>query len=115
MREGLAVVDACLRCVVAAQLTGSLAWWALENPVGKLRRFLGPPQFSFQPTEYGDPYTKRTLLWGKFALPLRMLVEAPVAATAGSKMWRLPPSEDRAMLRSVTPAGFAQAFFEANP
>ena len=40
---------------------------------------------------------------------------APVAATAGSKMWRLPPSEDRAALRSVTPAGFARAFFEANP
>jgi hypothetical protein len=27
----------------------------------------------------------------------------------------LPPSEDRAALRSVTPAGFAKAFYEANP
>lgn len=115
MRDAIAVVDACLRVVVTAQLAGSLAWWALENPVGKLRRFLGPPQFSFQPNEYGDPYTKRTLLWGKFAPPIRTLVEAPVAATEGSKMWRLPPSEDRAALRSVTPAGFSQAFFEANP
>lgn len=25
------------------------------------------------------------------------------------------PSEDRARLRSLTPGGFAQAFFEANP
>lgn len=115
MREALAVVDACLRFVVAAQLAGSLAWWALENPVGRLRHYLGPPQFSFQPNEYGDPYTKRTLLWGRFAAPLRTLIEPPVAATEGSKMWRLPPSPERQALRSVTPAGFAQAFFEANP
>jgi hypothetical protein len=29
-------------------------------------------------------------------------------------MHLLPPSLDRARLRSVTPQGFAQAFFEAN-
>ena len=28
---------------------------------------------------------------------------------------KLPPSKDRATLRSVTPPGFAKAFFEANP
>lgn len=115
MREAIAIVDACLRVVVACQLAGDLAWWALENPIGKLRQYLGPPQFSFQPNEYGDPYTKRTLLWGKFAPPIRTLVEAPVAATDGSKMWKLPPSDNRTALRSITPAGFAQAFFEANP
>jgi hypothetical protein len=30
-------------------------------------------------------------------------------------MHRLPPSPERALLRSATPAGFARAFFEANP
>lgn len=115
MRDAISVVDACLRVIVAAQLAGDLVWWALENPIGKVRRYLGPPQFSFQPNEYGDPYTKRTLLWGKFAPPIRTLIEAPVAATEGSKMWRMAPSDDRAALRSVTPAGFARAFFEANP
>jgi hypothetical protein len=39
----------------------------------------------------------------------------PVEAVEGSKMHRLPPSPDRAALRSVTPGGFARAFFEANP
>lgn len=32
----------------------------------------------------------------------------------GSRMHLLPPSEDRANLRSRTPIGFAQAVFEAN-
>jgi hypothetical protein len=30
-------------------------------------------------------------------------------------MHLLPPSADRAALRSETPMGFANAFFEANP
>ncbi len=33
----------------------------------------------------------------------------------GSRMHRLPPSPERAALRSVTPEGFARAFFDANP
>jgi hypothetical protein len=107
MREGLSVVDACLRLVVACRP----AWWALENPAGKLRRYLGAPRLTFQPNEYGDPWTKRTCLWGEFNTPLR----APVAATEGSKFHRLPPGPERAALRSVTPPGFARAFFEANP
>ena len=32
----------------------------------------------------------------------------------GSRFHRLPPSDDRANLRSATPMGFAQAVFEAN-
>jgi len=58
--EGLAVVDACLRIVVALRPQ----WWCLENPVGRLRRYLGEPRMTFNPCDYGDPYTKRTLLWG---------------------------------------------------
>ena len=107
MREGLSVVDACLRIIWAAQPR----WWCLENPVGKLQQYLGPPRMTFNPNDYGDDYTKRTCLWGDFDTPAR----TPVPATAGSRMHRLPPSPDRAALRSVTPAGFARAFFEANP
>jgi hypothetical protein len=107
MREGLSIVDACCRIILATRP----AWWVLENPTGKLKRYLGPPAMTFQPNEYGDPYTKRTCLWGDFTAPQR----SPVPATEGSKMHRLGPSEDRAALRSVTPEGFAKAFFEANP
>lgn len=105
--EGLAVVDACLRIVTVHRPQ----WWVLENPVGRLSDYLGRPRMAFDPYEYGDDYTKRTLLWGEFKEPLKR----PVPATAGSKMHLLSPTPERAALRSVTPAGFARAFFEANP
>lgn len=105
--EALSVVDACLRVIWAAKPQ----WWALENPVGRLRRFLGDPAMIFQPCDYGDPWTKRTCLWGDFKPPTR----TPVEPTEGSKMHLLPPSADRWRLRSETPPRFARAFFEANP
>jgi hypothetical protein len=105
--EGLAVVDACMRIIAIHKPK----WWALENPVGRLTRYLGKPRLVFQPCDYGDPYTKRTCLWGDFTIP----VKTPVEATEGSKMWLMGESKARAALRSVTPPGFAQAFFNANP
>jgi hypothetical protein len=107
MIEGLSVVDACLRLVAVTRP----AWWALENPAGKLSRYLGEPTYTFQPNHHGDPYTKFTCLWGAFNVPER----APVPASEGSKMHRLGPSPERAALRSETPMGFARAFFEVNP
>jgi hypothetical protein len=108
IREALSIVDACLRIVAVTQP----AWWALENPIGKLVRWLGPPAMRFNPCDYGDPYTKRTCLWGSFRQPGKA---SKVRPTEGSKLHRLPPSPERAALRSVTPSGFARAFFEANP
>ena len=105
--EALSVVDACLRIV---QVTKP-QWWAIENPVGRLRRYLGPPVHIFNPCDYGDPYTKKTLLWGQFNIPEK----TPVQPTEGSKLHRLPPTPDRWKLRSQTPQGFAKAFFKANP
>lgn len=107
LREAMSVVDACLRIIWAHRPR----WWALENPVGRLTRYLGPPQFSFQPCDFGDPYTKRTLIWGVFNLPQ----PRPVEPTEGSKMHLLPPSPDRWRLRSATPQGFANAFYRSNP
>jgi len=105
--EGLSIVDACLRVVLLTRPT----WWCLENPIGRLVHYLGKPKMYFHPWEYGDPYTKKTCLWGKFIEP----VKNPVEPTEGGKIHRMPPSPDRGKLRSITPPGFAQAFFEANP
>ena len=96
-------------------------WWCLENPVGRLNSMVpaladyGP--WYFQPCDYGDPYTKKTGLWGEFVAPLPLFVGEvrAVEAVEGSRMHRLPPSSERAALRSMTPPGFARAFFEVNP
>ncbi len=110
MIEGLSVVDACLRLVAACKPK----WWVLENPVGKLSRYLGPPRMYFNPCHYGDPYTKRTGLWGDFNTDLP---RNDVEPTEGSKMHTQYGGKSMATknARSATPAGFARAFFEANP
>lgn len=107
--EGLSVVDACMR------LIGILRpeWWALENPVGRLSRFMGPWSHSFHPWQYGDGYQKRTLLWGSFNVPPFTVTERP--PDTDQRIWTMGPSPDRAKMRSMTPQGFARAFYEANP
>ena len=89
--------------------------WAIENPVGRIEKLTGltPWRLSFNPNQFGDPYTKRTLLWGRFNADLPI---APVEATEGSKMHRLYGGKSQATknARSVTPEGFAYAFFQAN-
>ncbi len=96
-------------------------FWAIENPVGRMNSLIpemkryGP--WYFQPHHYGDPYTKKTGLWGRFVPPLPIFAQKawqPVEPTEGSKMHLLPPSPNRAELRSETPMGFAYAFYEAN-
>lgn len=112
--EGLELVEAC-----RAICEWSGAPWLLENPVGTLSTYWRKPDHRFDPCDFGDyldppgdAYTKRTCLWtgGGFVMP----EPKPVVPVNGSKMHRLPPSEDRARLRSETPRGFAQAVFEAN-
>lgn len=103
----LEVVEACR---AFCERTGKP--WMLENPVGQLATYWRKPDYTFDPCDYGDPYTKKTCLWtgGGFVMPWRSRVEP----TEGSKMHRLPPSKDRANLRSETPMGFARAVFEVN-
>jgi len=108
--EGLALVDACMRVI----MVHDPEWWVLENPVGRLTRWLGPWEHTYQPNEYGDPYTKRTCLWGDFIMPIK-LKSAWVEPTEGSKMHLMAPSPERANLRAASPPGFCKAFREANP
>lgn len=137
LTEALKVVRACMGIIAETEL----AWWALENPVGRLSSFIGKWRYTFQPYDYGDPWTKRTCIWGMHNIPIKSPV-APVGAWMGSHAggkplgivdhplmllepdavflppdWvhKLPPSADRAVLRSITPPGFAKAFCEANP
>ena len=93
-------------------------FWVFENPVGRLPTLipeLGKPWY-FDPCNFGDPYTKKTGLWGSFYTDLeRDDVEPSRACKAGSWLMQLGGSSEKTKaLRSVTPPGFARAFFEAN-
>lgn len=143
LKEGMECVRAVLNIIWAIkeiqQETGKktlpLKFWALENPYhGFLPQFLGKPAFSFDPWEFGDGYQKRTGLWGHFNEPKKnptpMTDEAKTKAktnshlhTLGVKFDYLKSKDihpeafgkfDRQTRRSITPAGFAQSFFEAN-
>lgn len=113
--DSLQLVEACRRICEA-----SGAKWMLENPVGRLSTCWRKPDHIFDPCDYAgyldvpapEAYTKKTCLWtgGGFAMPEVRRVNPDL----GSKMHFIPPSDERANLRSATPMGFAQAVFEAN-
>lgn len=114
LSRSLAVVDACRRICEWTE-----APYCIENPVGTLATYWREPDYIFDPCDFGayldppgDEYTKKTCLWtgNGFVMPEKKYI----FPSEGSKMHRLPPSEDRADLRSETPMGFAMAVFEAN-
>ena len=120
--EGLSVVDACLRIALITKPK----FWVLENPVGRLKHYIGDAKCTFQPYEYGDNYSKRTCLWGDFNMPEPTDIVEPDMVEFISKKgekkrmsknyydaFKLPEKE-RARLRSMTPQGFAKAFYEVN-
>jgi len=47
-------------------------WWVIENPFnGTMKDFLGEPDYTYQPWEFGSPWTKKTALWGVFSKPVK--------------------------------------------
>lgn len=93
--------------------------YMIENPISTISSYWRKPDYAFDPCDFAgyeggeaDTYTKRTCLWtgGGFVMPPPMRRE-PVD---GSRMHLLPPSSERANLRSATPKGFARAAFQAN-
>lgn len=112
---GMECVNACMRIILQARPR----WWALENPTGHLSKFLGTPRDTWEPCDFGDPWTKRTAIWGDFALPERGPFVQPLGNGPFCKVCD-PESRRRswcsnAAHRAVTPPGFAAAFFRANP
>jgi len=105
--DSLSLVDATCRII----LVHRPQWWVIENPIGRLKDWLGEPVMLFDPADYGDPWTKRSCLWGRFNPPLKRRV----MVTEPNKIHHAPDSLDRANRRSETSLGFARAFFEANP
>ena len=74
---------------------------------------MGEPAYKFHPFYFGDAYTKRTFLWGKFNIPEKKYLEPLEKDNPGWKNLG-GKSERTKELRSITPMGFANAFYEKN-
>ena len=135
LRAAMEIVKVCLEIIWEVQLHAKLAFWALENPRGLLRQFLGIPKYTFEQWEFGTEAYKPTDIWGYFNPPKPTVKTKPEGMTvkypngrSNGRAWakcEYPPEyeayinqftgdEKRAAARAITPAGFAKAFFKAN-
>lgn len=126
--SGMKLVEKCLEIIwyCRASNDSALKFWALENPQGYLRQFLGRPPFTFSPEEYGENYTKKTDIWGYFNIPkknpYRLSPDELLLSRRSNRV--LPELPDdyimpegwsrQAARRSMTSKRFAEAFYKAN-
>lgn len=129
------IVQACLNIIWQCRLQQKLHFWAMENPRGLLRQFLGIPNFTFEQWQYGGDKRKATDIWGYCKSPAPTVKQIPKSMSvkypngrANARDWtKIPcPPEyadyisqfhgdaKRAALRAITPPGFAKAFFKTN-
>jgi len=109
---GLEIVNACFHIIWKCRLMGKLKFWAIENPVGYLRQFIGKAPFRFEHWEFGDNGYKPTEIWGYFNFPKKTVKQKPKAKLM--KTVQAVNGLNRKAIRAQTPPGFAKAFFKAN-
>lgn len=128
LEGAMKLVKKCLEIIWYCKATpgSKLKFWALENPMGLLRWFLGRPLFTFSPEEYGENYTKKTDIWGYFNIPRRKPYtlshkEQLLSSRNNRVLPELPEGyvvpkgwSKQAARRSMTSSKFAEAFFRAN-
>ncbi len=82
---------------------------AIENPVGIMSTHYRKPSQIIQPWQFGHGETKATCLWLK-GLP--KLVPTNIVEGREARIHKMPPSANRAKLRSLTYQGVADAMAE---
>jgi hypothetical protein len=91
---------------------------AIENPVGIISSKIRKPDQIIQPYDFGDDASKRTCLWLKNLPKLKSTKYVSPRLVNGKPRWsnqtdsgqnKLPPSEDRGLIRSKTYQGVAEA------
>jgi hypothetical protein len=82
---------------------------ALENPIGVMSSEFRKPDQVLQPWMFGHGETKATCLWLK-GLP--KLNSTNIVDGREQRLHKLPPTKDRAMIRSKTFPGIAKAMAE---
>ncbi len=119
--KALEIVNACINIA----MTCKPKFWALENPKGRLHKFIGQPLFKFGAYEFGSPFWKSTWLWGDFNT---FIIKGPVNENPqllekanSAELFQLPGDYNldidhskRAAQRSILPPQFCKAFFDAN-
>jgi len=78
----------------------------IENPVGIMSTHYRKPDQIIQPWMFGHPETKATCLWLK-GLP--KLEPTDIVEGREQRIWKMPPSKERAKMRSLTYQGIADA------
>lgn len=82
---------------------------AIENPIGIMSTLHRKPNQIIQPWQYGHGETKATCFWLK---GIDNLEPTDIVEGREQKIWKMPPSQDRAKLRSKTYPGIAKAMAE---
>lgn len=134
---GVELLNHCRRIIFEA----CPVWFVIENPAtGTMADYMGKSAHTYQPWEYGSPWTKKTALWGRFTMPLakyQSWEDVPKNPYLYTRPGRPKPSlaflhksaiddiqefqpfrdsvKTDADLRSLCSQGFAKAFKEANP
>lgn len=102
----------------------NLKFWQIENPasrIHKLNTWMGTPTYKFHPywfagydvIQENSQYGKWTWVWGKFNIPERKELACLKEGYARHNQWG-GKSERTKEYRSITPMGFANAFYQAN-
>lgn len=81
----------------------------LENPIGIMSTLYRKPDQIIQPWMFGHGETKATCLW---LTGVPELIPTNVVDGREGRVWKMPPSSERAKLRSKTYPGIAEAMAE---
>lgn len=79
---------------------------AIENPIGIMSNIYRKPTQIIHPWQFGHGETKATCLW---LINLPPLIPTNIVNGREQKLWKLPPTNDRSILRSKTYIGPAKA------
>ena len=95
IKKAMELVGACFEAVAILKPK----CWLIENPMGRLRWFLGKPGMTIRQCDYGAPYEKKTDLWGNIFLPL-------LEGTKDAKFWVFKEGHFNAKKPKPTPNFF---------
>lgn len=87
-------------------LNASIDKIAVENPISIISSKIRKPDQIIQPWQFGHGETKATCLWLK-GLP--KLIPTNIVEGREARIHKMPPSKDRAKLRSITYQGIGEA------